>query len=603
MTSNRQVAGRFARRIAGCHGKLTCVVGLLMLLTGVMNGIGILLLLPLLHAAGISDGAPIPSATGLNEAQPFTIIGFPLRLPWVMLAFFVLSLTNALLNRWLGILNTRLKEDAVFELRTELFAAVHRASWLFLVGRGPAEFTHALTDSLKRVAAGILQALRLASATIVAAMQIGASVLIAPWLSAVALAAGLCLWPLLRRQNEKVADIGKTLTTNNHRFYAELGEQLSGLKEAKALCSEEAGIVSFEQHSHRLRDSHMQLTTALANTGLIYAAGATALLGGLLLFSQLILKTPLTSLIALIIVFTRVFPRLREIHSGTLQIVHMLPAFAVVIELLEQCQQNQEAPLAPHQDLKIRHCVELRNVSFAYSSRAGQPALDNIDLVIRPGESIYIIGPSGSGKSTLVDILLTLLPPCEGTLLLDGEPLNPRLRTVWRQKIGYVPQDTFLFHDTIRANLLRARPDANDEDLAFALTLAAAADFVQSLPLGLDTVVGDRGTCLSGGERQRIALARAILREPSILVLDEATSAIDSENQNRIHEAIKRLRVHKPDIAVVTITHNLTSVDGADHIYVLDGGRIEESGSPDELAARAEGRFARMLQATRRAAA
>jgi ATP-binding cassette subfamily C protein len=179
-------------------------------------------------------------------------------------------------------------------------------------------------------------------------------------------------------------------------------------------------------------------------------------------------------------------------------------------------------------------------------------------------------------------------------VLVDEKPLRTEQMRSWRNKIGYVPQDTFLFHDTVRANLLWARPEASDEEVREALRLAAAEDFVSRLPQGMDTVLGDRGVRLSGGERQRLALARALLRKPSLLILDEATSNLDSENERRIQEAIERLH---GSITILIITHRLFTVLGADVIHVLEQGRLVESGDRDTLMAKENGRFLALCKA------
>jgi ATP-binding cassette subfamily C protein len=198
------------------------------------------------------------------------------------------------------------------------------------------------------------------------------------------------------------------------------------------------------------------------------------------------------------------------------------------------------------------------------------------------------VGPSGCGKTTLADVVMGLLQPDTGAVLVDDLPLSSETMAAWRDGIGYVSQDTFFFHDTVAANLRVGAPDATDAELVRVLGLAAA-DFVLALPHGLNTVVGDRGVRLSGGERQRLALARALVRNPRLLILDEPTSALDAPNERRIVDAIAALRGR---MTILLITHRVWTLDGVDTIVVLDAGRLVESGRWDTLRATTGSRFA-----------
>jgi ATP-binding cassette subfamily B protein len=227
----------------------------------------------------------------------------------------------------------------------------------------------------------------------------------------------------------------------------------------------------------------------------------------------------------------------------------------------------------------VRGAVRFDGVRFAYSEEAGE-VLRGLDLDIAPGETHAIVGSTGAGKSTVVKLLLRLYEPTSGQVTVDGIPL-PELRFgSLRGAIGFVSQDVFLFQGTVRENLTYGRPDATDEELVRAATLAEAHGFITDLPDGYDTIVGERGQKLSGGQRQRLTLARAILRDPAILVLDEATSAVDNETEAAIQRSLERVSAGR---TTIVIAHRLSTVRHAHQIHVLEAGRVIEAGTHEEL--------------------
>jgi ATP-binding cassette, subfamily B, bacterial len=228
--------------------------------------------------------------------------------------------------------------------------------------------------------------------------------------------------------------------------------------------------------------------------------------------------------------------------------------------------------------------VRFEDVRFAYgpATGGGRPVLAGFDLVVPAGETHAIVGATGAGKSTVVKLLLRLYEATGGRITIDGVPVDDVPLGELRRAIGYVGQDVFLFQGTVRENLAYGRPDASDADLEQAARLAEAHEFICDLPQGYDTVVGERGQKLSGGQRQRLSIARAILKDPPILVLDEATSSVDNETEAAIQRSLELVARGR---SVIVIAHRLSTVRHAEHIHVLENGQVVEAGNHDELVA------------------
>jgi ATP-binding cassette subfamily B protein len=259
-------------------------------------------------------------------------------------------------------------------------------------------------------------------------------------------------------------------------------------------------------------------------------------------------------------------------------------------EILETPHEIQDAPGA--QTLTVaKGKIELCNVNFAYENNP--PVLDNFNLTIDPGERAALIGPSGGGKSTIVKLLLRFTDIQGGEILIDGQNIAKVTQESLRKNIALVPQEPILFHRSLMENIRYGKPEATAEQVMKAAALAHADEFISKFPQGYETFVGERGVKLSGGERQRVAIARAILKNAPILILDEATSSLDSESEHYIQDALKTLMKDK---TVIVIAHRLSTIMQMDRIIVLENGKITEQGKHEELLKVEDGTYQRLWQ-------
>jgi ATP-binding cassette subfamily B protein/subfamily B ATP-binding cassette protein MsbA len=522
-----------------------------------------------------------------------------------LLAFWVLAALAAwflrdLLNGLRILLNNTFEQRVIFDLRSDLYARLQRLPLPWFDGRPTGDIMttvaedvtaveRVLIDGIEQGLVAILQVVIVAVVLFDTNARLAALALIPIPL----LAAGAIYYTRTSRPRYRL--VRKATSAMNSLLMDNVG----GIRQIKAYTRESAEHQRFDQASDRLRQATLKVMRAwsLYNPSMMFI-GATGSILILWFGGQAAVRGEMTAgaLTKFLFLLGLLYEPIGRLHSLNQIFQAGRAAAERVFDILDA--EEEESLDSPHPPAAaagpVLGHIEYRNVSFAYNDRI--PTLDSVSLEALPGQTIALVGPTGSGKSTIINLLCRFYElPRDGhsQILLDGRPIRDIPKPDLRGAIGYVTQESFLFNGTIRENLLLGRPAATDAELWHALEAANARAFVQRLPLELDTQVGERGVRLSVGEKQRVSIARALLKNPPILLLDEATASVDTETERQIQQALDHLMVGRTS---VVIAHRLSTVRHADRIYVLDRGRVVEQGSHDSLLARPDGLYAELCR-------
>ena len=521
------------------------------------------------------------------------------------LAMAGLAIFSALLAVFVGWFSSRIGEGLIYDLRTQVFGHVQRQSLAF--------FTRTQTGALvSRLNNDVIGAQRAFTSTLsstvsnsISVLVVGIAMLALSWQVTLLC---LALFPLLflasrwvggrlagltRRQMDGNADLGNTMTERFNvggamllKLFGRRGEEDAHFATKAAVVRDLGVRITLIT---RIFGAVMLAVPALA-TAVVYGVGGSLAIDGTLTVG---------TLLALATLLLRLLGPLQGLSNVRIDVMTALVSFERVFEVLDLpslIQEKPDAVVLPRSAARL----EFEHVSFTYpkaddislgsleslaraESRDNVQVLDDVGFVAEPGQMVALVGPSGAGKTTVTNLVARLYDVGSGAVRVGGHDVRDVTLQSLEDVVGYVTQDAHMFHDTIRANLVYARPGADDQDIWAALEAAQIASLVRALPDGLDTVVGDRGYRLSGGERQRLAIARLLLKSPAIVVLDEATAHLDSESEAAVQRALDAALEGRTSLV---IAHRLSTVRDADQILVLDQGRIVESGTHDELVGR-----------------
>ena len=552
-------------------------------LCSLTEGVGILLLIPGLQVVGVNlaGQGSLGKYSRYIDAVLHRVHLAP-SVPLLLFALLVVLSTRTIAVKLKTVLGGSVQQKMQAYVRERLHRAVIGADWLMLSRNKSSDLVHVLTREVERIGITTAFTLMLAGDFLVAIIYVAVAAALSPGVTIMVLGSGLVLTILLWEKTNAIQGLGGVVTEKNQLLYAAIISHVQNIKATKAYNAEARDQQAFADLNRDVSAVAIEGLRRQALTSGLFEIGSFLILTAAIYLSIRVLAVGPATILILLLIFARLMPRFIDAHAHYQALLNQLPAFTTVSALERQCLAASEPALPQVPLARLSNRLELARVSFSYPTAPG-PVIDQVSMLIRKGQTTAFVGPSGSGKSTLADIIIGLLSPDAGRMTIDGVEISAANRSAWRSQVGYVSQDTVLFHDTLRKNLAWARPEAGEAEMWQVLKMAAAEDLVRRWPHALDTVVGDRGALLSHGERQRLAIARALLRKPALLVLDEATNSLDAENEARVLEAIEKLH---GSLTILLIAHRFSTVKRADAVYVFDHGRIAEAGSWEQLADR-----------------
>lgn len=476
------------------------------------------------------------------------------------------------------------------ELSTRLYRHYMQQPWLFHANGSSAQLTNKISQECSRITDKIIAPMMKMNARVVMVLFMSIAIFI---FNPVVASTGVILFLLVyfvlyRTVRRKLVSNGKAISRTQRERFKLMAEGFGGIKDALLLGRQPVFNQRFEKSSRRL--GRARGTTKALSEVPRYAMELVAF--GSIIFLVLYLLSVhqgnLGDILPVLSVFAlaglKLLPAFQQIYTSIATIRGNLAAFdSIRDDLFESRNAEYQDPLPASAAgfLDLHQAIELRNVSFHYPGKE-EAALDELSLLVPVNKVIGLVGASGSGKSTAIDILLALIEPDSGDLLIDGQPLDERLKRAWQNSLGFVPQAIFLADASIRENIAFGLPEERIDDVRVkrAASMARLDELINQLPEGLETRVGERGIQLSGGQRQRIGIARALYDDASVLILDEATSALDGITEKLVMDAIHDFSGKK---TIIMIAHRLATVKQCDCIYLIENGHVIDHGTYDEL--------------------
>lgn len=537
----------------------------LLLLAGLAEGIGVMTLLPVIEIA-MMDADQL-SGLSRSIVGVLATLGLPPALPVLLSIVVLATIAKGIIQFYAQKQVGTTVAQVATDLRLDYIGAILNARWSYFVNERAGRIATAMSGEAMRAAQSYRHACAALGAMIHAGVYAAIALRISWPVAVMALAAGGVISLLLGRlvQHSRIA--GRKQTDMTKALVTRITDALHGIKAVKAMGREDRLQPLLEAETQGINDAYRSQVIAAETTKAAHEPLLVIMLACALYVAIGTLNQPLASVMVLAFLFHRLAGRMNLVQSEYQTLATGESAFYSIRSAIEAARGAAEGHHGGR-NASFDRSIDLHNVSFAYGSKQ---VLSDVSFTIPAGSFVTIVGPSGSGKTTIADLLVGLIEPTAGSILVDGIPLSEFATREWRNAIGYVPQEMFLFHDTLRTNITLGAEGIPDEVVWSSLAQSGAADFVRALPAGLETIVGERGARLSGGQRQRIAIARALCASPSLLILDEVTASLDPITEAALCETLKGLR---GQVTILAISHQPALMDPADIVYTARDGRV-----------------------------
>jgi ATP-binding cassette, subfamily C, bacterial len=572
--ARRELVVYFVRQ----YPRRTALIVVLLILAGLSEGIGLVSILPVLEVA-VGSSAERSSLMLLLEGWLARVGLEPTLGVLLFLIVAGISLKAAFLfavSRQVGYTVAGVARD----LRLEFIRALLRARWSYFVSQRSGHMSNAIGNEALRASMAYAALCNVLATLMQVVLYATIALVVSPWLALAALLTGAVVAGLLHGLVNMAAAAGESQTQLIRSLSGRLIDTVHGLKPVKAMAEDSRVQPLLESETQALDEAQRR---QVFSAGLLSAMHEPMLVLVLAFGLYFVLSAgtlEFAALLVMVFLFHRLVGKIHLAQTHLQTVAVSESAFASLRAAVSEAEAEEESTGSGLEPV-LRRSLQLRDVVFSYGPTR---ILNGVNLEIPAGSFAALVGPSGAGKTTIVDLIIGLHRPDRGDVYLDGVPLGEVDMLRWRQSIGYVPQEMLLLHDTIRQNVTLGNPDFSDADVLNALASAGAADFVGRLPEGLDTVIGESGAKLSGGQRQRLAIARALIRKPALLVLDEVTTALDPATEAAICQSLAEL---KGEMTVVAISHQTAITRVADVTWRVEDGNVRPAPVPVAPAASA----------------